>query len=110
MNQKAGVFIATTSAFARAHGMDEDMPESESVDWRHNMKETMGAQYGVRNEWTRAYTEAAIAELFQIYEDLDGLNGGMAESLPGKKSSWFAEAVVPGLQRSGRKPGGRVFP
>ena len=84
--------------------MDEDMPESESVDWRHNMKKTMGAQYGVRNEWTRAYTEAAIAELFRIYEDLDGLTGGMGESLPGKKSSWFAEAVVPGLQRSGRKP------
>lgn len=96
--------IVTTPAFAKAHGMDKDMPESDTVDWRHNMKGTMGAQYGVRNELTRAYTEAAIIELFQTYDDLDGLNGGMAESLPGKKSTWFEEAVVPGLKRSGRNP------
>jgi len=63
--------IVTTPAFARAHGMNKDMPESDTVDWRHNMKNAMGAQYGVRNELTRAYTEAAIAELFQIYDELD---------------------------------------
>lgn len=96
--------IVTTPAFAEAHGMDIDMPESDTVDWRHNMKDTMGSQYGIRNELTRAYTETTIAELFKIYKDLDGLNGGMAESLPGKKNTWFVEAVAPGLKRSGRSP------
>jgi hypothetical protein len=98
--------IVTTSAFAAAHGMAIEMPESDTVDWRHNLKHTMGAQYGIRNELTRAYTEAAIAEVFNVYKDLDGLSGGMAEALPGKRSTWFLEAVAPGLKRSGRN---RVF-
>ena len=96
--------VVTTKAFAKTHGMDKDMPVSETVDWRHNLKQYMGMAYGVRNEKTRAFTEAAVAELFHTYKDLDGLIGQMGEALPGKRSSWFREAVVPGLERSGRKP------
>jgi len=97
-------FVVTTPAFARAHGMDREMPVSASVDHRHNLKGQMGFHFGVRNEWTRTFTEAAIAELFHTYQDLDGLNGGMGEALPGKRSTWYREAVVPGLKRSGRDP------
>jgi hypothetical protein len=59
---------------------------------------------GVRNELTRAFTEAATAEVFQTYKDLDALYGGMGEALPGKKRAWFKEAIAPGLKRSGRNP------
>ena len=96
--------IVTTKSFAHAHGMDREMPLSDTVDYRHNLKQYMGAAYGVRNEKTRAFTEAAVAELFQTYKDLDGLVGQMGEGLPGKRSTWFREAVMPGLERSGRKP------
>jgi hypothetical protein len=96
-------FIVTTPAFARAHGMDRELPVSASVDFRHNLKE-MGHHFGVRNEATRKFTEAAIAELFQTYKDLDGLYGAMGEAVPGKRSNWYREAVVPGLKRSGRDP------
>ncbi|MCZ6680346.1 MAG: hypothetical protein O7E52_24210, partial [Candidatus Poribacteria bacterium] len=96
-------FIVTTRSFAKAHGMDKEMPVSETVDFRHNLKQ-MGPHFGVRNELTRAFTEAAIAELFQTYQHLDGLCGGMGEALPGKRSHWYKEAIVPGLVRSGRNP------
>ena len=59
---------------------------------------------GVRNELTRAYTEALFAEFPRVYEDLDGFYSCMAEAIPGDKSSFFKEAFVPGLKRSGRKP------
>lgn len=96
--------VVTTVPFARAHGMDRDLPASASVDFRHDLKGQMGPAFGVRNEATRAFTEAAIAELFQTYTDLDGLDGGLGEALPGKRSTWYREAVVPGLKRSGRRP------
>jgi hypothetical protein len=96
--------VATTVPFAKAHGFAKELPLSESVDMRHNAKGEMGAAWGVRNEATRAFTEAATAELFQTYKDLDGINGGMGEALPGKRSTWYREAVAPGLKRSGRKP------
>ncbi len=94
----------TTRPFAKAHGLGGERPVSASVDFRHNLKGEMGPAFGVRNELTRAFTEEAIAELFQTYADLDGLDGGMGEALPGKRSTWFREAVAPGLKRSGRKP------
>src|SRR5262249_45753872 len=50
-------FVVTTRAFARAHGLDRESPVSASVDHRHNLKEQMGYQFGVRNEHTRAFTE-----------------------------------------------------
>lgn len=96
-------FIVTTPAFAKAHGMDRELPVSPSVDFRHNLKD-MGHHFGVRNEATRKFTEAAVAELFQTYKDLDGLYGAMGEAVPGKRSTWYREAVVPGLKRSGRSP------
>jgi hypothetical protein len=96
-------FIVTTPAFARAHGMDKDLAVSASVDLRHNLKE-MGHHYGVRNEATREFTESAIAELFATYKDLDGLYESMGEAVPGKRSTWYREAVAPGLKRSGRNP------
>jgi hypothetical protein len=104
--------IVTSPAFARAHGLDKDMPPSESVDWRHNYEHKVpgGPSYdkmihwGVRNELTRAFTESALTELFQTYPDLDGLWGHLGEALPGRRSAWFKEAILPGLKRSGRKP------
>jgi hypothetical protein len=94
----------TTRAFAKAHGLDGKLPVSATVDHRHNMKGQMGPAFGVRNELTRAFTEEAVTELFRTYPDLDGLNGGLGEALPGKRSSWYREAIAPGLKRSGRKP------
>src|SRR5262245_55749471 len=94
----------TTRAFAKARGLDRELPVSASVDHRHNMKGQMGPAFGVRNEQTRAFTEHAIAELFRTYKDLDGLDGGLGEALPGKRSAWYREAIAPGLKRSGRKP------
>jgi hypothetical protein len=96
-------FIVTTPSFARAHGMDRDLPVSMSVDFRHNLKD-MGHHFGVRNEATRKFTESAIAELFQTYRDLDGLYGSMGEAVPGRRSTWYREAVAPGLMRLSRKP------
>jgi hypothetical protein len=96
--------VVTTLPFAKAHGLDRDLPVSATVDFRHNMKGQMGPMFGVRNETTRAFTEAAIAELFRTYADLDGLDGGLGEALPGKRSTWYKEAVAPGLKRSGRRP------
>jgi hypothetical protein len=97
-------FVVTTRAFARARGLDREMPPSPSVDHRHNMRGPMEFHFGVRNEATRAFTEAAVAELFRTYRDLDGLNGGMGEALPGKRSAWFREAIAPGLKRLPRRP------
>jgi hypothetical protein len=94
--------IVTTPAFCKAHDL-ENLPVSASVDFRHTLKE-MGPHFGVRNEQTRAFTEAAVAELFQVYPDLDGLYGAMGEAVPGKRSTWYREAIVPGMNRSGRKP------
>lgn len=96
-------FSVTTPAFSKAHGLDREMPLSDSVDYRHNLKE-MGGHFGVRNELTRAFTEAAVAEVCRIYPHLDGLCGGMGEALPGRRSAWYREAIVPGLRRCGRSP------
>ena len=96
-------FIVTTPAFATAHGLDRELPVSSTVDFRHNL-ESMGRHFGVRNQLTREFTSAAIAELLETYPELDGLYGAMGEAVPGKRSTWYPQAVVPGLKRSGRKP------
>jgi hypothetical protein len=96
--------VVTTAPFARARGLDGELPVSAGVDFRHNLKGQMGAAFGVRNKATRAFTEAAVAEVFRTYRDLDGLDGGLGEALPGKRSTWYRQAVVPGLKRSGRRP------
>jgi len=95
-----------TLAFAKAHGLDQPMPISETVCKFHNQP------YGgrlmpnccVRNELTRAYTEAVFAEAPQVYQDLDGFYADIGEALPGDRGTWFRDAIAPGLRRSGRKP------
>jgi hypothetical protein len=86
--------IVTTKPFAAAHDLKGVGIEG---DFR-------GAEWGDRNEVTRGFTEKTIAELFQTYEALDGLMCPLGDSLPGKRSSWYREAIVPGLRRSGRDP------
>jgi hypothetical protein len=101
MNFMMNHCVITTQAFARAHGMEEPTPVARARGLK--------GHWCVRNELTRAFTEAAIAELFRTYEDLDGLYGAMAEQLPGRRSTWYSEAIVPGLRRSGRRPVSIVF-
>jgi hypothetical protein len=97
--------VITTPAFARAHGLDKKLPESETVDWRHNHQHFVPMyHFGVRNEATRDFTINAIAELFQTYPELDGLFSEMGEALPGRRSTWYKEAIVPGFRKSGRTP------
>jgi len=95
-----------TPAFAKAHGLDKPMPVSATVCKFHN--EPYGGRLMpnccVRNELTRAYTEAVFAEFPQVYQDLDGFYSAIGEALPGDRSTWFREAIAPGLRRSGRRP------
>lgn len=99
-----------TGAFGKAHGLDKPMPVSPTVCAWHNTgypdfwRGGTTINCGLRSELTRAYTEAVYAELPQIYPDLDGFYGFMGEPLPGDRSSFFREAVAPGLKRSGRRP------
>jgi hypothetical protein len=98
--------VWTTKAFAKAHGLDKPLPVSPSVCSFHN--EPYGGELMpnccVRNELTRAFTEAIFAEAPQLYEDLDGFYSPLGETLPGDRGTWFREAIAPGLRRSGRKP------
>jgi hypothetical protein len=98
--------IWVTPAFARAHEIDQPMPVSETVSKFHNGSygPYVSPNCGVRNELTRKYTEAAFAEMARLYEDLDGFYAGIGECLPGERTSWFREAIAPGLRRCGRKP------
>ena len=95
-----------TMAFAKAHGLDKPMPISPTVCKFHD--EPYGGRLWpnccVRNELTRAYTEALFAEAPRVYEDLDGFYADIGEALPGDRGTWFKEAIAPGLRRSGRKP------
>lgn len=86
--------IATTKPFAAAHGLKG---VGIGGDFR-------GAEWGDRNELTREFTEKTVAELFQTYDALDGLIVTLGDSLPGKRSTWYREAIVPGLRQSGREP------
>ena len=95
-----GDFIHYTRAFEQAHGLDKPMPKSPDVYWVY--RDTLQYHCGVRNETTRRYTEALIHEICTTYEDLDGFNSPMGECLPGDRSTFYAEAIVPGLKRSGR--------
>jgi hypothetical protein len=111
--------IYTTKAWARAHDLEKDLPVSDTVDSRHNFERKGLAglapiermyHTGVRSELTRKFTEDAIAELFEIYPEMDGLYGTMGEPLPGKRSTWFKEAIAPGLKRTGRNPPYVLYP
>jgi hypothetical protein len=103
------ILIAWTDAFGKAHGLEEQVPVSPTVHIFHKvgyMGGGVGVEYniGIRNDLTRAYVESMFAEVIQTYSDLDGFYGPMGEAVPGDKSTYFKEAVVPGLKRSGRKP------
>lgn len=111
--------IYTTKAWSHAHGFDKDLPISETVDYRHNYERKAAPglaafpklyHVGVRNEQTRQFTEDAIEEFFRIYPEMDGLYGVLGEPLPGKRSTWFKEAIVAGLERTERKPPYIMFP
>jgi hypothetical protein len=99
-----------TKAFAKSHGLDKPLPVSPAVAAFHNTgypdfwRGGLTVNVGVRNELTRAYTEAVYAELPQIYPELDGFYGILGEPLPGDRAVFFRDAVAPGLKRSGRKP------
>ncbi len=104
--------IFFTKAFGQAHGLDVEMEVSPEVSHWHSdgypdfWRPERGPVHncGVRNEWTRAYCEALYAEVARIYPELDGFWGYLGEPLPGERSTWFREAVAPGLLRSGRRP------
>ncbi|MFG0258527.1 MAG: hypothetical protein ACF8GE_11555 [Phycisphaerales bacterium JB043] len=55
------------------------------------------------NEDTRAYIEALYAEIPNTYPELDGFYGFLGEPMPGERGRLFTEAILPGLQRSGRQ-------
>jgi hypothetical protein len=95
-----GDFIHYTQAFESAHGLDKPMPKSPEVMWVY--RDLMGLHCGVRNELTRKYAEEMLYEICMTYEDLDGFNTAMGECMPGNRSTFFKEAVVPALKRSGR--------
>ena len=95
-----GDFVHYTRTFEAAHGLDKPMAKSPEVYWVY--RDQMNYNCGVRNETTRKYTEALIHEICTTYEDLDGFNAPMGECMPGERSTFYKEAVVPGLKRSGR--------
>jgi hypothetical protein len=66
--------IYYTGAFAKAHGLDRQLPVSPSVTPSHNRKSGSNDYMngGVRNEITSRYTEWLFAEFPRSYEDLDG--------------------------------------
>jgi hypothetical protein len=103
------ILIAYTNAYSKAHGLDKPMATSPTVSNFHTVGYGgggAGAQFdvGVRNDATRKFIESAFAEMIKTYDDLDGFYGPMGEAVPGDKSTYFQEAVLPGLNRSGRKP------
>ena len=96
-----------TKAFAKAHGLDKPLPFSPTVHlFQHGGYggDPTATNMGVRNELTRSYTEELFLELLKIYEDVDGYYGCMGETVPGNRSTFYREAIVPALKRSGRKP------
>jgi hypothetical protein len=95
-----GDFIHYTRTFEKAHGLDKPMLKSPDVYWVY--RDQLHYHCGVRNEITRRYTEALIHEICTTYEDLDGFDAPMGECVPGDRSTYFREAIVPGLKRSGR--------
>jgi hypothetical protein len=95
-----GDFLHYTRAFEKAHGLDKPMPKSEAVYSVY--RDELSLPCGVRNEITIRYTTSLIYEICTLYEDLDGFYAPMGECVPGERSTFYAEAVIPGLKRSGR--------
>lgn len=99
-----------TRAFAKAHGLEVPLPLSSEACKFHNTgypdfwRGGKTVACGVRNELARAYTESVFAEIARTYPALDGFYGFLGECLPGDRSTFFKEAILPGLKRSGRSP------
>jgi alpha-beta hydrolase superfamily lysophospholipase len=94
-----------TPAFARAHGLDKPLPVSPTVHpFQHGGYggSAQRTNLGVRTDLTRAYTEAVFREFVETYDDLDGFYGCMGETVPGKRSSFFREAIAPALKSARR--------
>ena len=98
--------VWVTPAFAKAHGIWDPMPVSDTVSNFHN--EPYGGvlhpECGVVNDDTKRYTAGVFEEFARLYEDLDGFYAAIGECLPGDRGAFFRDAIVPGLERSGRKP------
>jgi hypothetical protein len=95
-----GDFLHYTRAFEKAHGLDRPMPKSPSVYSVY--RDELSIPCGVRNELTIRFTQSVIHEICTTYEDLDGFYAPMGECVPGERSTFYSEAVIPGLKRSGR--------
>jgi len=104
--------IFVTKAFAEFHGLLSPGPTSPTVsDWQAKGYPNFWPgdpapihHCGVRNELTRAYTEAVYLELTDTYPSLDGFWVYAGEPLPGDRSTFYREAVLPALKRSKRHP------
>jgi hypothetical protein len=102
--------VFVTKAFAEFHGLLDPGPTSPTVShWQEKGYPNFWPgdpspihHCGVRNELTRAYTEAVYIELANIYGSLDGFWGYAGEPLPGDRSTFYREAIRPALERSNR--------
>ncbi|NKB65444.1 MAG: hypothetical protein GKR89_00145 [Candidatus Latescibacteria bacterium] len=103
--------IFVTEAFAQHHGLLNAGPVSPTVShWQGQGYPNFwprpgdGAVHhcGVRNELTRAYTQAVYSELAATYPALDGFWGYAGEPLPGDRSTFFREAIQPALAAADR--------
>lgn len=102
--------IFVTKAFAKFHGLLTPGPSSPTVShWQEKGYPNFWPgdpapihHCGVRNELTRAYTEAVYSELAATYQNLDGFWGYAGEPLPGDRSTFYREAIQPALAGSNR--------
>ncbi len=95
--------VAYTKAFARAHDLARPLPASLTVSVEQDDGPEHWNPHGVRTELTRKYVESLYGEMIRTYPDLDGFYGVMGEALPGRRSTWFKEAIAPALRKAARK-------
>lgn len=102
--------IFFTRAFADEHGLLNPGPNSPTVShWQERGYPNFWPgdpapihNCCVRTELTRAYTEAVYVELIDTYQSLDGFWGFSGEPVPGNRSTFYRDAILPGLQRASR--------
>jgi hypothetical protein len=95
--------VAYTRAFAHAHNLDRPLQPSLTVSVEQDDGPEHWKPHGVRCELTRKYVESMYGEMIRTYPDLDGFYGVMGEAMPGRRSTWFKEAIAPALRRADRK-------
>ena len=107
--------IFYTKSFAEAHNLLDSRPLSKSVShWQRDgypefwPRKGQGGSVlrhcGIRNELTIEYTRAVYEEVIELYPELDGFWGYQGEPLPGERSSFFKQAILPALKASKRQP------